>query len=441
MHRPFKRSLTHLYDSGMTGLSLWRSVCVALTITAIFLTPAASQFYLDGEIRPRTEFRHGYQTLMSPDEDAAFFISQRTRLNLGHTENNFSLGMKLQDIRVWGEVPQLVRTGENTTVHEAWAEVRLTGRAYLKAGRQEIIYDDHRIFGNVDWAQQGRSHDAAIFKWYGDFIDMHAGFAFNQQSEQITGTTYHTDNYKTFQYLWLNRVWETLEASVLILNNGWQHAPDNTVFSQTAGGRIFYTPGNYSISGAAYLQSGRDPSNRSLSAHYLSSELIFPVSQVVSIQTGFEVLSGTGQQDMEDPEYDKNNSFNPLYGTNHKFNGHMDYFYVGRHINNVGLRDFYGGMTYTPGRWSAGFRLHLFASDALLEDPGAPGENMPRYLGTEADFYFGIQMYDQVNLRFGYSQMFASESMEVLKGGSRQELNNWAWVMLVITPEFFTTFR
>ena len=42
---------------------------------------------------------------------------------------------------------------------------------------------------------------------------------------------------------------------------------------------------------------------------------------------------------MEDKDYKENNSFTPFYGTNHKFNGHMDYFYVGNHIGNVGLRE------------------------------------------------------------------------------------------------------
>ena len=69
--------------------------------------------------------------------------------------------------------------------------IRLSESTSVKAGRQEIIYDDHRIFGNVDWAQQGRSHDAAIVGWSGpDDLVLHAGFAFNQESERLTGTFY-----------------------------------------------------------------------------------------------------------------------------------------------------------------------------------------------------------------------------------------------------------
>ncbi len=414
---------------------------IVLSILVSAYGQAASHLILDGQFRPRTEYRHGFHTLMPPGADPAFFVSQRSRLNLFHMQSGFSLGFSLQDIRVWGEVPQLVRTGVNTSVHQAWAEVRLSDQAAVKAGRQEIVYDDHRIFGNVDWAQQGRSHDAAILKWdSGEGFTVHGGFAYNQESERIMGTVYEMNNYKAFQYLWLNNQWEDIRISLLFLNNGWQHSPDNTAFSQTAGGRIEYSPGRYSLSGSAYMQTGRDASNRNLSAHYLSAELSQPLHESIILQTGFEVLSGTDRQDMEDPGY-TNNSFNPFYGTNHRFNGHMDYFYVGNHLNDVGLRDFYGGMAYSPGWWSAGFRTHVFASDALLDDPANGGETMPRYLGTEIDLYFGLQLYERATLRIGYSHMFASRSMEVLKGGSRRETNNWAWVMLVLNPEFFNMQR
>ena len=37
----------------------------------------------------------------------------------------------------------------------------------------------------------------------------------------------------------------------------------------------------------------------------------------------------------------ENKAFTPFYGTNHKFNGFMDYFHVGNHANSVGLIDIY----------------------------------------------------------------------------------------------------
>ena len=412
-----------------------------ITLTAVFLVlcftgETDAQFNLNGEFRPRSEYRHGFQSLMNPNENAAFFISQRTRINADFREDNYSFGFSLQDIRVWGEVPQLNRTDFNSSVHEAWAELRISDNSSIKAGRQEIIYDNSRIFGNVDWAQQGRSHDAAIIKLAGEGgLLVNAGFAFNQESERNRGTFYNLNNYKTFQYIWINNKWQTIEASFLLLNNGMQHSPDRTVFSQTTGARALYSPGSSSLSAAVYLQSGKDVFNRTLSAYYIALHYELPIDQTASLNAGFELLSGTNQADMQNPAINRNNSFTPLYGTNHMFNGHMDYFYVGNHIDNVGLRDIYGGLTINPGKWSGGFRIHVFTSDALLNDPGSPGETMPRYLGTELDVFAGFSLYQAVTLRIGYSQMFASESMEVLKGGSRNEISNWGWLMLILKPQ------
>jgi len=62
-------------------------------------------------------------------------------------------------VGVWGETGTLSKSDINgTAIHEAWGEILFSEKFSIKAGRQEIIYDDHRMFGSVDWAQQGRSH-------------------------------------------------------------------------------------------------------------------------------------------------------------------------------------------------------------------------------------------------------------------------------------------
>ena len=38
----------------------------------------------------------------------------------------------------------------------------------------------------------------------------------------------------------------------------------------------------------------------------------------------------------------------------------------------------------------------------------------------------------------GYSQMFATETMQVLKGGNYENMNNWAWIQLTFKPTFFS---
>jgi hypothetical protein len=412
-----------------------------LLLTAMLLsaTPLLAQFSLTGELRPRAEYRHGFATLPSPDQDAAFFISQRTRLNLNLQREQFRFFVSFQDVRVWGEVPQLNRSDVNSSFHEAWGELYLSPEVTLKLGRQELVYDNSRILGNVDWAQQGRSHDLALLKWNtGENARLHAGFAFNQEWEPLFFTYYSLNNYKTMQFLWYNNQWENTGLSLLFLNNGIQYNHDRTVFSQTTGARVTQNAGAASLAGSFYLQTGRDGSDRELRAWYLAAEAAFPLGEQFRGIAGFEFLSGTDYVDVLNPAGTVNRSFTPLYGTNHAFNGHMDYFYVGNHINNVGLINPYFTATTTQGRWTFTSTLHLFWADGDVHYPGNPNELMSPYLGTEIDLIAGYTINPEASIRFGYSHMFASETMERIKGGSKDEIAHWAWIMVILKPTIFS---
>nr|WP_320118405.1 alginate export family protein [uncultured Marinifilum sp.] len=115
-----------------------------------------AQLRFTGELRPRTEYRHGLKSLFNSTDDAAFATSQRTRLNLGYAEEKFRVGLSVQDVRTWGDVKQLNMSDKNQLMlHEAWGELIFNENISLKVGRQELVYDDSRILGNVGWAQQG----------------------------------------------------------------------------------------------------------------------------------------------------------------------------------------------------------------------------------------------------------------------------------------------
>ena len=148
-------------------------------------------------------------------------------------------------------------------------------------------------------------------------------------------------------------------------------------------------------------------------------------------RAGFEFLSGTDQG----PSDGKNNSFNPFYGTNHKFNGWMDYFYVGNHANNVGLLDIYAPISFQKNKVGLKLIPHFFSADGDIMKPGF--EKADSYLGTEIDFEVKYALVKNVMIFAGYSQMFATESMEIIKGGSKDETNNWGWIMVTFKPTFF----
>lgn len=382
------------------------------------------QLMLSAELRPRIEYRHGFQPLAVPENDPAMFTSQRTRMNLSFKETSFHLGFSLQDIRVWGEVPQLNRSDINSSVHGAWAELRLREGVSVKLGRQELVYDDSRILGNTNWAQQGRSHDLVLVKIKGNGEpQIHAGFAFNQENERHVGTSYTLPgNYKTMQFLLLKESTERSQFSLSFLNNGLEDNAEKTFFSQTYGGRYHYKPGGNGVEGSAYMQTGKLSTNHKLSAWYLSARGFLKPVNSFRIAAGVEILSGTNQRDFGGVV---SRSFTPLSATNHIFNGHVDYVYSGNHMNDVGLTDIYLSADYSKNRFSEGFTPHLFFSQAFLRDTENPARDIPEFLGSEVDLYAGYRINDFSLLQMGYSGMFGTESMEALRGGSRKERNHW----------------
>ena len=66
-----------------------------------------SQFTLDGEFRPRTEYRNGYSSIIPDAADAGFAVSTRMRLNAGYKAEAYTFYLSLQDVLVWGENRQL----------------------------------------------------------------------------------------------------------------------------------------------------------------------------------------------------------------------------------------------------------------------------------------------------------------------------------------------
>ena len=400
----------------------------------------AQSVKISGEVRPRYEYRHGYKKLIPDDYDAANFISQRTRLSAFYGNDIFKFGLVLQNVSVWGDVPQLNKSSVfGTSIHQAWGEVIFNEKFSVKLGRQEIIYDDHRIFGSVGWAQQARSHDAAIIKWKPSKkhrIDI--GLALNANGETLYKEDYAVNSYRTFQYLWYHGSFNKIGISFLALNNGmpYKGATDSTqkvVYSQTIGPRVTFKDGKISANAAFYYQGGKNADNKSTSAMYFSANAAYKISKKFSVGFGGEYLSGTAYD-----ETDTDKSFKPLYGTNHKFNGWMDYFYVGSYMKGPGLIDINIPLVYSVDKFTFKLIPHYFMAAATV-GLDKDGKDLSSSLGTEIDFTVGYKMSKSMIISAGYSQMLATETMQVIKGGNYENTNNWAWVMFTFKPTFYKT--
>jgi hypothetical protein len=276
-------------------------------------------------------------------------------------------------------------------------------------------------------------HDLALLKFSG-FVEVHFGLAYHQSGNRKNNFYQGPDAYKTLQFLWINKSFGDLKISVLGLNNG---IPKNTlndqdeiidqeiIYTQTFGPYAEYKKGNLNFAGNAYYQTGKLVNGKSLSAYEFLLEATWKPVKDFSLGAGYEELSGSAA----DLDPTQARSFNPLYGTGHKFNGHMDYFYVGNHVGSVGLRDLYAKVGYQIKGISLGLDVHQFWAQAdLVNKPN-------RILGTELDFYGGYKLNDVTELGIGYSHMLPTETMQLLKGGSVDAVHNWAWVMFTFKPQ------
>jgi hypothetical protein len=53
---------------------------------------------------------------------------------------------------------------------------------------------------------------------------------------------------------------------------------------------------------------------------------------------------------------------------------------------------------------------------------------------------YSAALSKDVKFNLGYSQMFATESLEVIKNvNNASSFNNWVWAMIAFKPQLFTT--
>ena len=428
-----------------------------------------AQFSLSGQVRTRTELRDGFGNPLSENQDAALFTSQRTRLNVGYEGYRTKFFVAVQDVRVWG---QDVSTNNRTTnadlnglmLHEAWAEIGLldtaitkTGRNLsLKIGRQELLYDDSRLLGNLDWLQQARRHDAAVLKYEINGFMAHLGAAYNQNREANAGQIYNgvplgypagTNGigtaYKSLQYLYLGKKLKQGTASFLLLKDDFnRYSLDSTkakLWQQGTWSRVTMGPylntkigKNLGITASAYVQMGKDKDGKSLNASTFSVSTAYKVHPNLTVGPGVDYLSGNAPGDT------RSHRFDPLYGTPHKFWGQMDYFYVANGFGAGGLVNYYLKSAFTLTKKLTGTAdYHVFQSPNEVRVGDKPLSS--KSFGSEFDLILNYKMLPTVGMQLGYAHYFSTPTLAAVKAVSNPRQGaNWAYLMINVTPQFLT---
>ncbi|MBD2703658.1 alginate export family protein [Spirosoma sp. BT702] len=415
------------------------SIALITGLTLDFCRPANAQFSLIGQLRTRTELRNGVGNLPVKDSPMAAFTSQRARLTFGYKWDRVTFSVAVQDVRVWGQDASSISNsdGNRLMVHEAWADLTLLNRAdstiatkaidylSLKIGRQELVYDDVRLLGNLDWLQQGRRFDAALLKAQhkGWVLDLGLGFNQNTDAFGVAGTYYTPTNvptsalstqnvtlsvpagfiptsgkggapivanavstngqnqqFKSFQMAYLTRKFKSTKFSALVFKDDFQKYRIDSIGTSAMGyvyGRRYDQSGtNSRVTYGAMLtgQAGKTTpvlwqvfaygqSGRDRDGLQLKNAYHYGGN--VMFQRGvFSVGPGYEVLSGNDDARIKSGEtsrFDPLYGTPHRHWGYMDYFYVGTGSPSGGLQDAFLKFKYAGKRLTTTFDVHYFA--------------------------------------------------------------------------------
>jgi hypothetical protein len=446
---------------------------------------AQAQLSMTAQYRTRSEYRAGQGTLPRYGSEPAFFTNHRMRLGIGYTMDRLKFYTAIQDVRVWGQDGSTISNadGKALSVHEAWGEITFSDSTWkkvadnfsLKVGRQEIIYDDSRLLGNLDWLQQGRRHDAAILKWSKRYWFADIGGAFNQTREAKSDAFYNgtntmdsvvnvsgtkvplgptnpnysgpsngsnglTPNYKAFYFLYLRRNLGWGNASVLIFNDDFAKSVNkSSVYSRhTLGANLSgkaLRKIDFNIYG--YYQLGKENKGNDLSAFTYGASALALVSRKFSIGPGFDLMSGnnTVKSQYRKDGVSDNHAFDPLYGTPHKFWGYMDYFYVadgygayasdGKGLGNSsstlispGLVNAFIKVRYKLAeKVNLSLDLHEFWAQNTVANRATKDSNdvLNKNLGTEIDFLVNWSLTPSIMIEGGYSAMFGTNTLDALK--------------------------
>jgi hypothetical protein len=230
--------------------------------------------------------------------------------------------------------------------------------------------------------------------------------------------------------LWLHKDLSShWNASLIAVNRGLQR-PDSTVaYDQTLGGNVAFREGKFSFRVQAYGQFGEGLEVEHKKAFLWSSQVAYYLSKNLQLSFKTDIVSGTDTEKSMNPLAQETNTFDVLYGYRHKYYGHMDYFYLS-FAPSTGLEDVVFGLKYKPvSRLTTTLDFHSFYAQATLSPSTDVQTPVDNHLGEEVDMAFEYKVYDQVKIKGGYSHMFATSSMEVLRGhGNYEETANWFWL-------------
>jgi len=390
--------------------------------TMFSLVLLVSSLYAQGAVKFSGQIRQRFESVdntFEADESANNFNAMRSRFNAKFAPaENVSAFFQLQDYRTFGtENGTVDGSASNIDLHQVNVTIsKLFDQPLdLKIGRMEYNMGPQRLIGAIGWSNIAQSFDGFVFTYQLNDI---AVTAFNFKETEKSAPEDKQD--KSIMGL------ETTLAISDALKINPFVVRQNTVdtFSRiTAGADINGKAAGFGYEiELAYQFGGRDNNDADdydIAANMIALNVNYQVGGI-GLSAGIDILSGD-----DVGTDDKNETFNTLYATNHKYYGFMDFF--PRLAFDAGLRDLHVKAMLKPiDKTTLAVAAHSFsaAGEATLDD----GTKASAY-ANEVDVTAKYAYSKQVGFQAGFS--FAAPG-DIFKHGFGKESATWFYLMTVV---------
>ncbi|WP_158542500.1 alginate export family protein [Lujinxingia litoralis] len=422
---------------------IWASALSALALMmgagegAAQESPPESTYgvYVDGEVRPRLEFRLHSNLGGEPDDLAITRrgdydrISQRSRLGVTFEQEMWAARVALIAVSIWGRSGLTVSDEVGLSLYEGWAEMRPMEALSLKVGRFPISYGEGRVLSGSSWNQLPRTWDAVRMKLFPHAtlrIDTFAGQYRDGGDSQVSGQPLAGDDYLIGTYGWYQVDQGLVRRADVYALHDWRQGGgaegEVTERLSTVGARVVLSAGPVELEAEGAGQFGRAcpvdvatesqcaGDRRDVRGYFYDTEL----SVDLPILSDFDVVVGHAFASGDDPGTAVDGNYRQLFGSTHSFHGKMDF------VRRTNLREYRLGFDVSLGPVSLVERAHL-----LERVEGNAG-----IIGVEVDSLVAWGLYKGLTLDAGYGVFFPGEAATESGAPRGERPAHWVFMQL-----------
>lgn len=362
----------------------------------------------------------------------------RTRLHADlWYQDQFRLFAEMLDARALGlDLSALAIDKNHTDMLNLFADVKLgqfmDGPAYLRVGRQELLYGSQRLISTLDWANTRRTFQGVKTFWQTPAFNLDAFWVRPMVTEPNQFDNWDKD--RNFVGLWGTYKaipGQVLDLYYLSLIDNRNVSPANiTQGNVLQGDSVLHTIGArwvgdyerilYELEGM--YQFGKR-SHLDISAFSIASGVGYQLPLPMNPQFWLRYDFASGDKNHRDG---RSNTFNQLFPFGHYYFGYID------QVGRQNIHDFNAQFTLHPQPWVTFLgQYHRFylanKRDYLYNAAGAgtirdiTGQS-GSHVGDEIDFTINFHLSRHQDVLLGYSKLFTGEFLKNTRPGVSPDL-------------------